>query len=68
MPSNQIGQGRKFDANSSHKRANELYYIFHDIVDFPHVQVVCKAGSELIKEYPSCSIPFNKREKLFNGK
>ena len=67
MRSNQIGQGRTFDAESSHRHANELYYILHDIVDFPHVQVICRAGSELTLEYKNCSIPFGARTKLFNG-
>ncbi len=65
MPSNQMGAGRKFNALVAHKKANKLIYICCDIVEFPKVRVKFVKGSELIKEYPKCSVPKSKREVLF---
>ena len=65
MPSNQMGAGRKFNALVAHNKANKLIYICCDIVEFPRVRVKFIKGSELIKEYPKCSVPKSKREVLF---
>ena len=65
MPSNQMGAGRKFNALVAHDKANKLIYICCDIVEFPKVRVKFVKGSELIKEYPKCSVPKTKREVLF---
>ncbi len=65
MPSNQMGAGRKFNALVAHDKANKLIYICCDIVEFPKVRVKFVKGSELIKEYPKCSVPKSKREVLF---
>ena len=65
MPSNQMGAGRKFNEAKAHDKANKLIYICCDIVDFPKVRVRFAKGSELIKDYPKCSIPRKNREVLF---
>jgi len=65
MPSNQMGAGRKFDAVVAHSKANKLIYICCDIVEFPKIRVKFVKGSELIKEYPRCSVPKSQREVLF---
>jgi hypothetical protein len=65
MPSNQMGAGRKFNALVAHNKANKLIYICCDIIEFPKVRVKFIKGSELIKEYPKCSVPKSKREVLF---
>ena len=65
MPSNQMGAGRRFDEAKAHEKANKLIYICCDIVDFPKVRIRFAKGSELIKDYPNCSIPRKKREALF---
>ncbi len=65
MPSNQIGQGREFDKEVAHEKSSDLIYICCDIVEFPKVRVIFKKGSDLIQEYPSCTINKSKREVLF---
>jgi len=65
MPSNQLGEGRKFNAEIAHAKAAKLRYICCDIVDFPSVRVKFIEGNDLIKVYPKCSVPRSKREVLF---
>jgi len=65
MPSNQLGEGRKFDAGVAHAKADKLCYICCDIVEFPKVRVRFVEGSDLVKDYPKCSVSFSKREALF---
>jgi hypothetical protein len=67
MPSNQIGAGRKFNAEVAHQHANEIAYIIHDITTFPSVKVIFKTGSSLLKDFPNCSITYAKKGLLFNG-
>lgn len=65
MPSSQIGKGRVFDKKKTHEHAKNISYIFCDIVDFPIVNIIFRKGSEVIKEYPQCIIPFCDRKKVF---
>jgi len=65
MPSNQLGEGRKFNADVAHAKAKELIYICCDIVDFPKVRVKFAYGADLVKEYPKCKVPKGYREALF---
>ena len=65
MPSNQIGAGRKFDSVIAYEKSNKLIYICCDIVDFPMVRVIFKRGKDLVKDFPSCSVPKKHREVLF---
>lgn len=64
-PSNQKGQGRKFNKSVAHSKAKKLIFICCDIVEFPKVRVRFIRGPELVKEYPSCEIGKSKREVLF---
>tara|TARA_R110000824_G_scaffold209928_2_gene395796 strand:+ start:679 stop:1125 length:447 start_codon:yes stop_codon:yes gene_type:complete len=65
MPSNQLGEGRKFDAQVAHAKAAKLCYICCDIVEFPRVRVKFIDGRDLIKEHPKCAISKGNREVLF---
>jgi hypothetical protein len=67
MPSTMIGAGRSLDEEVAQAHANEINYICCDIVDFPSVRVVFKRGSDLVAEYPKCSIPFKNRNFLFDN-
>jgi hypothetical protein len=64
-PSNQIGEGRKFNKEIAHAKAAKLCYICCDIVEFPKVRVKFIDGKDLVKEYPGCEISKGKREVLF---
>tara|TARA_R100000995_G_scaffold73781_1_gene42640 strand:+ start:951 stop:1400 length:450 start_codon:yes stop_codon:yes gene_type:complete len=64
-PSNQLGQGRTFNAEIAHNKARKLCYICCDIVEFPRVRVKFVDGADLINEYPKCEIPKGQREVLF---
>lgn len=66
MPSNMIGAGRTYIEEEAHSHANEISYIACDVFDFPRVRVMFKRGSDLVKEYPNCSVPFSHREKFFS--
>jgi len=64
-PSNMAGKGRVFVQEKAHEHAKEITYICCDIVDFPLVKVRFAKGSELIKEFPKCKIPFKMRDEFF---
>jgi hypothetical protein len=66
MPSNMIGQGRKFDKDKFIEHATHLTYIIVDNVDFPNILVRFIDGKDLVKEYPNGNIKFSERKKLFN--
>ena len=67
MPSNQIGAGRKYDAEVAHAHANEIAYIIHDVTEFPSINLIFKTGGSLLKDFPNCNITYAKRGLLFNG-
>jgi hypothetical protein len=64
-PSNQMGAGRKFNEAIAHQKASELIYTCCGITDFPRVRVKFVEGSNLVQQYPSCSIPKGQREVFF---
>ena len=65
-PSHMGGKGRVFVQEEAHDHAKEITYICCDIVDFPLVKVRFAKGSELIKEFPKCKIPFKLRNEFFS--
>jgi hypothetical protein len=65
MPSNQLGEGRVFNAEVAHAKAEQLRYILCDILDFPRVRVKFMEGTDLVQQYPSCSARPGQREVLF---
>ena len=65
MPSRMMGVGRTFDVEEAQEHAQELIYIIHEIIDFPKVRLIFKKGSDLVKDFPKCSIPKGKRDVLF---
>ena len=65
-PSHMGGKGRVFVQEEAHTHAMDITYICCDIVDFPRVRVKFSKGSDLIKFYPKCKIPFKDREEFFN--
>lgn len=63
-PSVMLGAGRKVDEQKLWEHANDMIYIFCDVVDFPKVRIIFKHGSDLT-QYPKGSIPFKDRNVLF---
>ena len=66
MPSNMIGQGRKFDEEVFKEKANSLIYMIVDNTEFPIIYIKFVNGSELSAQYSKGIIPFGDRNKLFN--
>ena len=65
-PSNMLGAGRKINEAKLHEHAETIDYILSDITEFPKVRIVFKAGTELVKKYPSGKIPVKEKSVLFN--
>ena len=63
-PSVMLGAGRSVDEQKLWEHANNMIYIFCDVVDFPKVKVIYKYGHDLVK-YTKGSIPFGDRNVLF---
>jgi hypothetical protein len=63
-PSVMLGAGRSVDEEKLWEHANDMIYIFCDVVEFPKVRVIFKRGSDLT-QYPKGSIPFGDRDALF---
>lgn len=63
-PSVMLGAGRSVDEEKLWEHANDMIYIFCDVVSFPQVRVVFKRGSDLT-QYSKGSIPFGDRNVLF---
>jgi len=66
MPSSMIGVGRKIDIEKFHEKANDLTYLFCDIVEFPEIKVIFKRGDELIDKFPRGSITYKHRNDVFS--
>ena len=64
-PSSMIGVGRTLDEDKLWEHANDMIYIFCDVVEFPKVRVILKRGTDLT-QYPKGSIPFGDRDILFS--
>ena len=63
-PSGMLGMGRKVDEKELWEHAENMIYIFTDVVEFPKVQVRFVKGSDLT-QYTKRSIPFKDRNVLF---
>ena len=63
-PSGMLGMGRKVDEEELWEHANDMIYIFTDVVEFPKVMVRFVKGSDLT-QYTKGSIPFKDRNVLF---
>ena len=60
-----LGVGRSLDVKEHEAHAENIIYIFTDVVEFPKVQVRFVKGSDLIQTYKKGSIPFSHRNILF---
>ena len=68
MPSNMLGQGRKFNQQEFIRKTSAMNYIICDIVDFPSIRIVFKKGTDLMEQFPKGKISRVKgRRKLFGS-
>ena len=67
MPSYMQGGSRKFNDNEAHEHCKKIIYIICDVTKFPNIKVRFIQGSELIKKYPKCIIPYKQLETVFNS-
>jgi hypothetical protein len=66
MPSNMIGEGRKFNKEIFDEKAKGLIYIIVSNINFPEIKVKFVNGSELATVYPTGCIPLKDFDKFFN--
>lgn len=66
MPSNMIGEGRKFDQSIFEEKAKNLTYIIVSNVHFPEIKIKFVKGTELAAAYPKGSIPSKDYVKFFD--
>jgi hypothetical protein len=66
MPSNMIGEGRKFDKEIFETKAQKLNYIIVSNVNFPEIKLKFVKGTDLIVDYPNGTIPSKDFVKFFN--
>jgi hypothetical protein len=66
MPSNMIGEGRKFDKEIFETKAQNLNYIIVSNVNFPEIKIKFVRGRDLIIDYPNGTIPSKDFIKFFN--
>jgi hypothetical protein len=66
MPSNMIGEGRKFDKEIFETKAQNLNYIIVSNVNFPEIKIKFVKGTDLISTYPNGVIPSKDFIKFFN--
>jgi hypothetical protein len=66
MPSNMIGEGRKFDKEIFETKAQNLNYIIVSNVNFPEIKIKFVKGTDLIITYPNGTIPSKDFIKFFN--
>jgi hypothetical protein len=66
MPSNMIGEGRKFDKDIFEEKAKKLIYIIVSNVNFPEIKIKFVKGIDLIIDYPDGKIPSKDLIKFFN--
>jgi hypothetical protein len=64
-PSNMLGAGRKIDQRKLHEHAETIDYILSDITEFPRVRIVFKAGTDLVRDYPTGKIPVAQKQQIF---
>ena len=66
MPSNMIGEGRKFDKEIFEEKAKKLIYIIVSNINFPEIKIKFVRGIDLIVDYPDGKIPSKDFVKFFN--
>jgi hypothetical protein len=66
MPSNMIGEGRKFDEELFKEKASKLIYIIVSNIHFPRIKVRFVRGSNLVQKFPRGIIPSNKFDEFFH--
>lgn len=66
MPSNMIGEGRKFNKEIFEEKANKLIYIIVSNINFPEIKIKFVRGNDLLIDYPDGKIPSKDFEKFFN--
>ena len=66
MPSNMIGEGRKFDKEIFETKAQNLNYIIVSNVNFPEIKIKFVKGTDLLIDYPNGTIPSKDFIKFFN--
>ncbi len=66
MPSNMIGQGRKFDKEVFEEKAKKLIYIIVGTRNFPEIKIKFVKGVDLIANYPKGVIPSKDFDKFFD--
>ena len=66
MPSNMIGEGRKFNKELFEEKAKKLIYIIVSNIDFPEIKIKFVRGIDLIIDYPKGVIPLKDFVKFFN--
>ena len=66
MPSNMIGEGRKFDGEIFKEKASKLIYIIVSNINFPEIKIKFVRGTELLVKYPTGKISSKHFEEFFN--
>ena len=66
MPSNMIGEGRKFNKEIFEEKAKKLIYIIVSNINFPEIKIKFVRGDNLIIDYPDGKIPLKDFDKFFN--
>ena len=65
MPSNMVGQGRKFDQEVFDEKSKKLLYIIISNINFPEIKIKFVRGIDLVVDYPKGKIPFKDFDKFF---
>ena len=65
MPSNMIGQGRKFDQAVFDEKSKTLNYIIVSNINFPEIKIRFVKGTDLVALYPKGEIPLKDHAKFF---
>lgn len=66
MPSNMIGEGRKFDKAIFEEKARGLIYIIVSNLNFPDIKIKFVKGNELATKYPNGTIPLKDLVPFFD--
>lgn len=66
MPSNMIGEGRKFDEEIFKEKSSKLIYIIVSNIYFPMIKVRFVKGNVLAQKFPKGIIPLNKFYEFFD--
>lgn len=67
MPSNMVGQGRKFDQEVFDEKTSKLLYIIISNINFPEIKIKFVRGIDLVVDYPKGKIPFKDFDKFFGS-